>query len=510
MIDHRSLYSHTMAARLTVGDLVAMKQLACEVLAGRGGLDRPIMWAHSCELQDPWNWIATDELLMTTGMCVPTGEAEQEEFVVNLNSARLAGVAIGDDLQAPLLTPRMLDRADELDFPIISVAHATPFSAIGRTVAVAAQSDQIRRIARLSKLYEVARSSTSGDENLLERLSKELGHRLHVVDVDFGTEPLPTTAPLPQETMRSLREQVQDATPRSVVRITIATGGVLRATAFALSTHRRCMLVAEGPAEVDLDAFVLLHAQGLVGIEVERATREREQSDRTESDLFGRIVDGSIGADVAQPRLDQIWCTRESWVVLGFDRRFLHTCRTILGDHAIPKMTGDIGEEGYCVVSQTDMETVTSLLSNSVEAIGASATTASLQRLPDSVRQARWALQAARANGGGVADYSTAAPLFLPRTISEAQFATREILGDLLDHDLKSNSQLVTTLETFLALNRSWSATAERLVIHRQTLAYRLRKIEEISGRSTKDSADIATLWMALISRRIAMGGSDQ
>ena len=47
-------------------------------------------------------------------------------------------------------------------------------------------------------------------------------------------------------------------------------------------------------------------------------------------------------------------------------------------------------------------------------------------------------------------------------------------------------------------------ATAERLVIHRQTLGYRLRKIEGLTGRSMKSSADIADFWMALITRRIS------
>ncbi|BCF86286.1 hypothetical protein RQCS_58310 (plasmid) [Rhodococcus qingshengii] len=497
-----------MTSKLTVGDLVAMKQLACEVLAGQGGLDRSIVWAHSCELSDPWNWVATDELLMTTGICIPADEFAQQEFIVNLNSSKLSGIAIGDDLQAPPLSPRMLEQANELSFPVLSVAHSTPFSAIGRTVAVAAQSDQISRIARLSRLYEVARSSSEGDETLLERLSVELGYRLHVVDVDFGTEPLPGVAPLTQSTVRALCNQVPEHLSRLPVRATVIMDGTLLVTAFALSTHRRCMLVAEGPAEVDLDAFVLLHAQGLVGIELERSTRNRELSDRSESDLFGQIIDGSIGADAAQPRLDQLGFTRESWVVLGFDSRFTLTCRTILGDHAIPKMTGEIGEEGYAVVAQQDLNAVTDLLSSSVTAMGTSATAASLQRLPDSVRQARWALQAARANGGGVAEYSTAAPLFLPRTITEAQFATREILGDLIDHDMVHNSQLVATLEAFLTLDRSWAETAKRLMIHRQTLAYRLKRIEEISGRSTKQSADIASLWMALIARRIAMNGS--
>lgn len=67
------------------------------------------------------------------------------------------------------------------------------------------------------------------------------------------------------------------------------------------------------------------------------------------------------------------------------------------------------------------------------------------------------------------------------------------VLGDLMDHDATNQSRLVETLQTYLALDRSWSATAAQLVIHRQTLAYRLKRIESITGRSTKKSADIAS-----------------
>ncbi len=45
-------------------------------------------------------------------------------------------------------------------------------------------------------------------------------------------------------------------------------------------------------------------------------------------------------------------------------------------------------------------------------------------------------------------------------------------------------------------------------MIHRQTLAYRLKRIETITGRSTKSSADISTFWMALIALRISRGGN--
>ncbi|MGV8872842.1 MAG: PucR family transcriptional regulator [Rhodococcus sp. (in: high G+C Gram-positive bacteria)] len=493
-----------MESKLTVGDLVAMNQLACNVIAGAEGLDRPIVWAHACELQDPWNWLSRDELLMTTGMCVPTSAPDQALMISNLHRSGLAAVAIGDDLQAPPLSAAMLARADQLGFPVISVGHSTPFSAIGRTVAVAAQSDQISRIARLSRLYDVARSSSLVDEPLLGRLTTELGHELHVVDVEFGTEPLPGRSKLLGSTIELLRDKVGTEISRMPVRTTVSSpDGQLLATAFALSTHRRCVLVAEGPSEVDLDAFVLLHAQSLVGVELERSTRDREHTDDIASELFDQIIDGSIGSDAAQPRLDQLGLSRQDWIVLGFDASELRHCRTVLGDESIARITGRIGDEAYAVIAVRDLAAVTASLGSSVSALGTSAVTASVQRLPDSVRQARWALLAARAQGGGTAEYSTAAPLFLPRTVTEAQFATREILGDLIDHDKANNSHLVETLEAFLTLDRSWNATAEKLMVHRQTLAYRLKRIEEISGRNTKHSADLATLWMALISRRI-------
>ncbi|MFE5704948.1 PucR family transcriptional regulator [Rhodococcus koreensis] len=494
---------------LTVGDLVAMRQLGCRTIAGSGGLDRLVVWAHSCELEDPWNWLSKDELLMTTGICVPADEASQVELIRHLAGAGIAGMAVGDDLKAPPLAEAMLAEADVLDFPVLTVSHSTPFSALGRTVAVASQSEQISRIARLSRLYEVARSATLAESSLLERLSEELGYGLHVVDVEFATEVLARETRIDAGTVRELCRRVQGRLDRLPARLAIDVGDAVVATAFALPTHRKCMLVADGTSDVDLDAFGLLHAQSLIGIEVERGTRERERDDEAGMALFLQIVDGTVGSDAAQPRLEQVGIADTEWVVIGFDAAHLRAVRTVLGDNEVGNLSCLLGEEGYLLLAADSMETVTTLLAEHIPHLGISGGTATIQRLPDSVRQARWALQAARADGSAVAEYSTAAPLFLPRTLTEAHFAARAVLGELIDHDEASQSQLIETLETFLTLDRSWAATAEKLMIHRQTLAYRLKRIEAITGRSTKSSADIASFWMALVAHRISRGGRD-
>ncbi|MEN4474992.1 PucR family transcriptional regulator [Mycolicibacterium cosmeticum] len=495
-----------MPSELTVADLVAMRQLGSHTIAGAGGLDHKVVWAHSCELDDPWHWLAADELLMTTGMCIPRERRRQVEFIQKLTQAGIAGIAIGDDLKAPPLTPAMLAEADALDFPVLIVSHATPFSALGRAVAVAAQSEQVSRIARLSRLYEVARSATLVETSLLQRLSEELAYDMHVVDVEFGTEVLGGgVAPLSARVIAQLCERVADTLARLPARLTF-TDGSASVTAWALPTHRRCMLVTIGESDVDVDVFGLLHAQSLIAIDVERTSREREHNDEIGSALLLQIVDGTVGSDAAQPRLEQAGIADTKWITISFDAAHLRRVRTILGDRATPTLSCVIGEEGYVVLAAADSDPCIHLLSAHIANLGVSGSTSTVQRLPDSLRQARWALQAARADGSAVAEYSTAAPLFLPRTITDAHFAARAILGELMDHDEANQLQLIETLETFLTLDRSWSATAAKLMIHRQTLAHRLKRIEALTGRSTRSSADIASFWMALIALRISRG----
>ena len=60
------------------------------------------------------------------------------------------------------------------------------------------------------------------------------------------------------------------------------------------------------------------------------------------------------------------------------------------------------------------------------------------------------------------------------------------------------STPLLATLDAFLAHQRSWQRTADALQVHRQTVLYRIRKFEEITGRTTSETGDIAELWLAL------------
>ncbi|HEX3287822.1 MAG TPA: helix-turn-helix domain-containing protein [Mycobacterium sp.] len=60
---------------------------------------------------------------------------------------------------------------------------------------------------------------------------------------------------------------------------------------------------------------------------------------------------------------------------------------------------------------------------------------------------------------------------------------------------------MVKTLDAYLRCERSWLQTAKELGIHRQSVVYRMQRVEEITGRRIADTATIAEFWLALRAR---------
>jgi purine catabolism regulator len=308
-----------------------------------------------------------------------------------------------------------------------------------------------------------------------------------------------------EEISRALEQKPLKHAPR----LTLTSADTVRATVLKLSTHRRCFLVVEGPAELNVDAFALLHVQSLIASEIEHLTRKREREDAAGAELFMKIINREVDSDAARAGLEQIGLNGPAWFVIAFRREEMATARAVLGDLGLRAISVELAGGGFLMIGAPDRQRVEELLLSRLGTIGISAVNSSVRRITDTVAEARWALQAARSSGGGASEYSKAAPMFLPRTVGDAQDAAHAVFGALVEYDRAHDSHLLETLEAFLIGDRQWEVVAQRLHIHRQTLGYRLRRIESLTGRTTRRSADIAMLWMALNAYRIGGTASD-
>ncbi|MEU8927757.1 helix-turn-helix domain-containing protein [Kitasatospora sp. NPDC048545] len=68
----------------------------------------------------------------------------------------------------------------------------------------------------------------------------------------------------------------------------------------------------------------------------------------------------------------------------------------------------------------------------------------------------------------------------------------------MIEHDRADTVSLLDTLDAFLRHSASWSRTAEALHLHVNTVHYRIKRIEELTGRSLLKLEDRLDLWAAL------------
>ncbi|NGO49379.1 helix-turn-helix domain-containing protein, partial [Streptomyces ureilyticus] len=122
-------------------------------------------------------------------------------------------------------------------------------------------------------------------------------------------------------------------------------------------------------------------------------------------------------------------------------------------------------------------------------------------------KQAEQALSVARRRGRVLVEHEElAAGSVVPLLADDAVRAFADgLLRALHEHDATGRGDLVASLRAWLSRHGQWDAAAADLGVHRHTLRYRMRRVEEILGRSLDDPDTRMELWLAL--KTSASGG---
>jgi purine catabolism regulator len=131
--------------------------------------------------------------------------------------------------------------------------------------------------------------------------------------------------------------------------------------------------------------------------------------------------------------------------------------------------------------------------------VGASRAFDSGQRLGAPRREALWAAARAVDAGLGFVGYGDdSIGRWLIEDAPTLRALVSTVLGAAQAYDREHDIELVRTVQTWLERDRHNAATAQALHLHPNTLAYRLRRFSEVSGRDLHSTADLAELWLAL------------
>jgi purine catabolism regulator len=140
-------------------------------------------------------------------------------------------------------------------------------------------------------------------------------------------------------------------------------------------------------------------------------------------------------------------------------------------------------------------------------AIGASSRVPDPSGLGAADEQARRALDVARRMGvaGEVTTYDDLGihRLLLHVDHEDLREFSDDVLGGLAAYDKARHSCLVETLATYLNTNQSLRQTAKEMVLHVNTVSYRIKRIEAITGLSLADPSQRLVAQVAIEIRRV-------
>jgi PucR family transcriptional regulator, purine catabolism regulatory protein len=548
---------------LTVRGLV--EEVGLELATGEDGADVPVRWVHISELPDPTPWLSGGELLLTTGIQLGS-EERQREFVRLLSGHHLAGLGFGTGFDHDGLPDALVDEAGRLDFPVFEVPYELPFIALTEkafTRLVNEQYEVLQRGIAIHKRLERLVLEERGLDEVVRALAATTGGAVWVLSARGET--IAATRfrrQVPEAALEYVRDEVRrrsvglGAAPRDGADAA-RTGAVLsdealefapdhpeiagRSLVLPVSIRGRggpqAWLVAARDAGGlgDFERLILQQAVTVVALELMRQRAMRDTERRLAGDVLAEALTGRLSESELAVRL-RPFGVGASAAVLVFARqdrppaggegpaRAAAMLSTAEGD--LDRFLADAGlgalvasrERLLCaVVDARDGVDPVAVAARAREALqsehgdlrAAASRPAAVGSLRRSFHEARCALEAAAlANGHSppVASYRDlgAFQLLLSLQDDEAlRLYCDSVLGPLEDASGEYGDELIRSLEAYIEQNGQWEKAARELYCHRHTLRYRIRRVEQLTGRDLSSARDRIEFWLALRAREL-------
>lgn len=154
---------HELSFGTSLADVLRARTLrSSTVLAGRGGLRRPVRTLNVMEVADVLPWVKADQLLLTTGFPLVTdGELDVqrvEHLLGDLDAAGVTGLAVKLGPYLSELPGSVIAEADRLDFPLIGLPADFVFGDAMAEVLAGLLDQQSAAAARVEEMHRALES----------------------------------------------------------------------------------------------------------------------------------------------------------------------------------------------------------------------------------------------------------------------------------------------------------------------------------------------------------------
>jgi PucR family transcriptional regulator, purine catabolism regulatory protein len=498
----------------TLGDLLAVQELGLElVTGGQEALTRRVAGAHPIEVERPGTWLERDWVMLTTGVRLRHRAEEQRSLIAELEAAGAAALGFGVEVVFKRVPSALEREARARSFPLFTVPLRTPFREIVSAVNRALVSRDLRVMQRLSSIQLQlmdALAEEDPERAVLARLASFVDATAILFGPDGSVEAATGDAPTgaiwkaisahpavlveftldsrhtvatPVTSTRSVggwlavtsRRPRADRLTRPAVRATAPVLSALRHIRGAAREQDRAIrgaLLEQALAPLSSDEAVTLAARA-ASLGIDMSAPVRVVLIRPRADRRGR------------PDLHDI-CARLEQRLEAVLLRHLLSRRT----SAIVALVQGEGKRLHGVIAELVDE-------EHGIAAGIGRPLARLEAIGHSLRDAEIAIHRVAQQSGGrlldFADFDLGTLLVSEAPTERVAPKVEELLGLLHSHP-----GLHTALVSYFQHELDIKRTAAAMHVHHNTLRYRLARAEEVMGRSLKNPATIASLYIAL------------
>ena len=536
---------------ITVQDILDIPELNLKLLAGAKAVGNSVRWVHIAELPDPTQWLKGGELLLTTGYGLAGGKERMTAGLKRLIDHNLSGLGISVGFSFEEVPRELIELAEENNFPLFEVPYSVPFIAITEAVSSKIVNEQYSLLQRSLAVHEKLTKivlEEKGLDAILSTLSALVGcsavlfdfHGLVLCEASYRRK-------LPSGLIADLWLRISDRRASRQdfsVGIEGLGGGVQVYPVVASHRIGAFLAVVKDSGEFsDYDRIILHHVVTVSALELVKKKAVAETEKRLAGDFFDELVASDLYEEEIARRLAFFGLEpeaehlimlldidgfkafldseREETVAQDIKERLHWAVDEFLARRSAPFISasrsdsvvvllqlGGDSSAGVMRLAQELHGTVAELLPEITVSIGLGRPHKSLVDLRQSYYEATYAIKIRKLKGdsGVIASFddlgSYGLLLGLQDTLSLEVFYD-SVLGALREYDEENSSDLVKSLAYFLEANGHWGEAAERLYVHRHTLRYRMKRVEEITGRSLDSAQDRMEFWLALKAREL-------
>ena len=277
-----------------------------------------------------------------------------------------------------------------------------------------------------------------------------------------------------------------------------------------------------GGGREDLELQIVQHAATVYALSMMRERMAAEVARQLKDEVFeGLLLGRTQDEQVARERAMRLGYKPEvSYRVLVIDassgvedrpetggqrRRLLESLAELSAWHAAGSFATVRDDEPATGLGRLAVQRAAALLPAWRVTVGVGGVCPSASAIARSYAEARRALDTAERFGNhhqrdvvAFEDLGVYRLLFHVSDPAELSAFTGQVLGPLLQYDQRHNGDLVRTLAAFLDHNGNLQATARELNLHVNSVAYRLQRVQAISGLDLADAEDRLLAQVAL------------